>query len=129
MSSHSSGHNIYGGTFYNVGGDVTINTHHLNIQSHEFHAAKPLSGLTLGFQDDRAAESHQHPSIPDFDSETYDAAFQPSPGPTLGLGQAEGSKPEFAGVSRNRRHGMAARPAPYGAPKILLDNIFDSHTF
>ncbi|KAJ7920871.1 hypothetical protein B0H13DRAFT_2318927 [Mycena leptocephala] len=105
-----NGYRIHNSHFYNVGGDVNLETHHnLTIMNHEPHhlAFQSPSGARLGFEDNRATVSHQH-LIHDY--EPYEGAFPPS---TLGLDEAGGSQRERAGVARNSHHGMTARSAPY----------------
>ncbi|KAJ7922328.1 hypothetical protein B0H13DRAFT_2317581 [Mycena leptocephala] len=101
-----TGFQIHGGTFYNVDGDVNLQTHHhlrIEDQHADFH---PLAGSALGIDDGRGK------SPPIQDQESHAASFQPQApaGTTLG---PEDSEREGAGAARNPRHGMAARPMPY----------------
>jgi hypothetical protein len=108
-----SGHQISGGTFYNVGGDVNIQTRpplmiqdhqtqHLTIQDH-----RPVSQL----EDGHIPGSHR-PLIRD--NGPYWMA-----GAGLGAdGQSAESQHKLAGVVRNTRRGMAATSAPYGESEI-----------
>ncbi|KAJ7827653.1 hypothetical protein B0H14DRAFT_1228225 [Mycena olivaceomarginata] len=96
-----SRHQISGGTFYNVSGDVNLQTHqHLTIQDHH-----PVSQL----EDGRVAGSHRPLMIGD--NGPYWMA-----GAGLGAGgQSAESQHELAGVVRNTRRVMAATSAPYDA--------------
>jgi hypothetical protein len=109
-----SGHQILGGTFYNVGGDVNIQTRqHLTIQDHQTqhlmiqdHRAAPLP------EDSRVAGSHRPLMIGD--NGPYWMA-----GAGLGAdGQSAESQHELAGVVRNTRRGMTVMSAPYGESEI-----------
>ncbi|KAJ7827683.1 hypothetical protein B0H14DRAFT_2516922 [Mycena olivaceomarginata] len=96
-----SGHQISGGTFYNVGGDVNLQTHqHLTIQDH-----RPVSQL----EDGRISGSHRPLMIGD--NGPYWMA-----GAGLGAdGQTAESQHELAGVVRNTHRVMAATSVPYDA--------------
>jgi hypothetical protein len=99
-----SGHQISGGTFYNVGGDVNLQTHqHPTIQDHH-----PVSQL----EDGRISGSHRPLMIGD--NGPYRMA-----GAGLGAdGQGVESQHELAGVVRNARRGMTVTSAPYGESEI-----------
>ncbi|KAJ7280605.1 hypothetical protein C8J57DRAFT_1124191, partial [Mycena rebaudengoi] len=86
LINNSTGFQIHGGNFYEVFGDVNLETHqHLTTIQEQ----RP-DGVGVGFLGDQ----------------------------TLALddGWAEESGRELSGVMRNPRHGMVARPAPYGIP-------------
>jgi hypothetical protein len=105
-----TGFRIHGGNFYNVGGDINLHTHqHLTIPDRKLHVVASQSLLTnQGLEDGRDA------TIEDRGPE--ETTFQRPATSTFAFGgQGAGSERERAGVSRNPRHGMAARPAPYGA--------------
>jgi hypothetical protein len=101
-----SGHQISGGTFYNVGGDVNLQTRqHLTIQDHH-----PVSQL----EDGRISGSHRPLMIGDNRDGPYWMA-----GAGLGAdSQTAESQHESAGVVRNTRRGMAATSVPYGESEI-----------
>ncbi|KAJ7937060.1 hypothetical protein B0H13DRAFT_2424284 [Mycena leptocephala] len=104
-----TGHHIHGGNFYNVAGDISLQTHHhLTVQNHESHTV--AFGLTSGREDDRVGGSHQQVMIQEDD--------QPPAGSTLGLDTlAAGSDSHgWARVASNPARSMAVRPAPYGMP-------------
>jgi hypothetical protein len=108
-----AGLQINGGTFYNVGGDVNLETHHhLRIENQHtgFH---PLAGSSLGIDDGQATGSYQHPA-PIQDQELRGAGFQLR-APAGTSSELEDSEREGTGAARNPRHGMATRPTPYGA--------------
>jgi hypothetical protein len=84
--------------------------HHLTIQDHDLHtaaASQPFAISNQGLGVGRAALIE--------DREPEEAAFQPTANSTL----ISESEREWAGVTRNPRHGMAARPAPYGALEFI----------
>jgi hypothetical protein len=116
MFNNNTDFQIHNSTLYNVAGDINLQSHlHLTIR--DYHAAfRPPAG-TRGLEDGLAG-SHPHLTI--HDHELHGAGFQPPAALTLGLeeGQLEGSQHEWAGAVRSARHGMAARAAPYGAPKL-----------
>jgi hypothetical protein len=99
-----SRHQISGGTFYNVSGDVNLQTHqHLTIQDHR--AASLL-------EDGRIPGSHRPLMIRD--NGPYWMA-----GAGLGAdSQTAEAQHELAGVVRNTRRGMAATSTPYGESEI-----------
>jgi hypothetical protein len=112
-----TGFQIHGGTFYNVGGDVNLQTHHhLTIQDHHaaFHPVA-LADSALGIVDGQAGGSDQHSPVQD--EELRAAGFQLQ-APTDTTSIPENSECEGEGVVRSLRHDMTTRPAPYGAPKI-----------
>jgi hypothetical protein len=99
-----SGQQISGGTFYNVGGDVNLQTHqHLTIQDH-----RQISQL----EDGRIPGSHQPLMIGD--NGPYWMA-----GAGLGAdSQTAESQHELAGVVRNTCRGTAATSAPHSESEI-----------
>jgi hypothetical protein len=102
MFSGGSGHQISGGTFYNVGGDMNLQTHqHLTIQ--DLH---PVSQL----EDGRIPGSHQLLMIGD--NGPYWMAGAGADG------QSAESQHELAGVVRNTCRVMAATSAPYGESEL-----------
>ncbi|KAJ7262465.1 hypothetical protein C8J57DRAFT_453921 [Mycena rebaudengoi] len=86
LINNSTGFQIHGGNFYEVFGDVNLETH----QDLTTIQEQRPDGVGVGFLGDQ----------------------------TLALddGWAEESGRELSGVMRNPRHGMVARPAPYGIP-------------
>jgi hypothetical protein len=107
MFSNSVGFQIRDSNFYNVGGDVNLQLRqHLTTQDH--HAVELERGGDAGIHQQPAIEVHG----------LQEPGFQPAV-PTLGLiRHTARSEPEWAGVVRNKHHGMAAKPAPYGALKV-----------
>ncbi|KAF7328906.1 NACHT domain-containing protein [Mycena venus] len=104
-----NGHQIHNSTFYNVGGDVNLETHHYLTPQHHWHGpyapTHQLQSGILGIQGDLTVESHQRL--------TNQEAFQPPPGSTFGFRQTRGSRDsEWTPVVRNP-HNMKARSAPY----------------
>ncbi|KAJ6523679.1 hypothetical protein DFH09DRAFT_1329917 [Mycena vulgaris] len=84
LFNNSTGFQIHGGNFYEVSGDVNLDTHqHLTTM-----------------QEQRLLDAVVGPSM----SSTL----------ALDDGWAEGSGRGLPGIARNPRHGMAARQAPYG---------------
>ncbi|KAJ7886370.1 hypothetical protein B0H14DRAFT_2563315 [Mycena olivaceomarginata] len=82
-----NGYWIHNSNFYNVGGDVNLDTHHNLTIHNEAHAPgfQLLSASSLGFEDDRAVR-HQHLAVQDYDP--YKEAFQPPVGPLEQRGRA-----------------------------------------
>lgn len=120
MSIQGTGHHIHGGDFYNVRGDVNLQSHHhLTIQDH-YATFQRTEGSTWRLEDHGTSESHHQMVIQD--PELHEAAFQSSMGSNID-GRAAGSEREWAGVSRNSRHVMETRPVPYGEPGILRIRI------
>jgi hypothetical protein len=112
-----TGHHIHGGNFYNVAGDISLQTHHhLTVQNHESHTV--AFGLTSGREDDRVGGSYQQVMIQEDD--------QPPAGSTLGLDTpAAGSDSHgWAGVASNPARSMAVRPAPYGTQEIFVATTY-----
>ncbi|KAJ7232274.1 hypothetical protein C8J57DRAFT_1729919 [Mycena rebaudengoi] len=104
-----TGHHIHGGIFYNIGGDVNLQTH-LTIQ-HEADF-QPLASSTLGLGDGQAEGSRRRLSIQD--QETCEASLHPSSSLILAHDDRfAGSERDWVGVARNPRYNMAARRAPY----------------
>ncbi|KAJ6528408.1 hypothetical protein B0H19DRAFT_1274636 [Mycena capillaripes] len=108
-----NGYQIHNGNFYNVSGDINLETHHnFTIQNHEPSA--PVSPLLLdsnmGVEDDRDAGPQQH-----LTNQQFEAAFRERPDRRLGRGQAEGPQRNGGGPGavRNLPHGIIARSAPY----------------
>lgn len=131
MFNNGTGHHVHGGVFYNVDGDVNLQTHqHLTIQDSEPHetAFQLLMDSTLGLDDGLTERSRQHPGIED--PASHAASFLSSSGPGLAhYGRAIGSEAKGVGVARNSRRAVGARQSPYGEPKIPLDIIPAFHSF
>jgi hypothetical protein len=101
---------INGGTFYNVGGDVNLQTHH-HLRIEDQHAdTLSLAGSALGIDDGQATGSCQHPPIQD--QELHGAGFQLE-APAGTMSRPEDSERQGAGVARNPRHSMTEKSAPY----------------
>ncbi|KAJ6560149.1 hypothetical protein B0H19DRAFT_109473 [Mycena capillaripes] len=100
MFNNGTGHQINGGTFYNVAGNLELRTHHLNI-----------AGSTSGLGDGPAGS---HPQLPIQDQEHE-----------VGHGrQTRESGREWTVVARNLHSGSNMRPAPYDTalrPRRLSD--------
>jgi hypothetical protein len=126
MFSNSTGFWIHNSKLYNVAGDVNLQTHqHLTIQDHHTTAFQPPVGSTSGLTHGSTIASQQYLPI---QNREHEATFQPPSGSTAAAAGPAASEQKWVGVARNARYGIAARPVPYSAPKILL-HIQDSHTF
>jgi hypothetical protein len=102
MFSKSTKFQIYGGNFYDVGGDINLHTPYTS-QDSEYS---------------RDAGLHRHLTI----HEPQEAIIQSPAGSTLRADsdkRAAGYECEWVGVSRNPRRCIAARRAPYGASENL----------
>ncbi|KAJ7937047.1 hypothetical protein B0H13DRAFT_2424247 [Mycena leptocephala] len=103
MFSKSTNFQIYGGNFYDVGGDINLHT--------------PYTEYS------RDAGLHRHLTI----HEPQEAIIQSPAGSTLRADsdkRAAGYECEWVGVSRNPRRCMAARRAPYDTSRSPRSGIF-----
>ncbi|KAJ7914462.1 hypothetical protein B0H13DRAFT_2659235 [Mycena leptocephala] len=114
MFSNGTGHQVHGGTFYDVDGDVNLRTYHLAIQDCESQetAFQLLADSTRGLGDGRSERSRRSRHIQD--SVSHAASFLPlSDSHSAYYGRTVGSEPKGVGISRNSRRAVGARQSPY----------------
>ncbi|KAF8182112.1 hypothetical protein K438DRAFT_1840332 [Mycena galopus ATCC 62051] len=121
MFNHSTGHRFEGGTFYNVAGDVNIQTQQSRAIELQAPGWQPPPDVT---QYHHTAGLHQQLRIQD-NAHTREGFYS-----LMGTdGRTVDSEHEFAGVVRHSRRDMAARSAPYNAASHPYRSTipFDAH--
>ncbi|KAJ7814548.1 hypothetical protein B0H14DRAFT_3878670 [Mycena olivaceomarginata] len=105
MFNNSAGHQINGGTFYNVAGDLNLRAHHhLRIQGPELHVP-----LFPPFSGDRAVPVN-------------DPSFHPGPPPSLRTGTfVTAANVNFYGTKRRREESDDESPSPQPAKRRRKD--------